>query len=139
MYNCLFESRNNGYAISTPVRDQYRGDGIASRGPGYGMVTIRVDGNDIFAVYNVTKAAREIAVKESRPVLIEAMTYRLGHHSTSDDSTAYRSIDEMSTWEKDDNPISRFKSYLINKGWWDVEKNEKYGGVFFILIFFYFK
>ena len=67
------------------------------------------------------------------------MTYRLGHHSTSDDSTAYRSIDEMSTWEKDDNPISRFKSYLINKGWWDVEKNEKYGGVFFILIFFYFK
>lgn len=131
MYNCLFESRNNGYAISTPVRDQYRGDGIASRGPGYGMVTIRVDGNDIFAVYNVTKAAREIAVKESRPVLIEAMTYRLGHHSTSDDSTAYRSIDEMSTWEKDDNPISRFKSYLINKGWWDVEKNEKYGGVFF--------
>ena len=59
---------------------QYRGDGIASRGPGYGMVTIRVDGNDLFAVYNATRAAREIAVKESRPVLIEAMTYRLGHH-----------------------------------------------------------
>ena len=79
------------------------------------MVTIRVDGNDIFAVYNATKAAREIAVKESRPVLIEAMTYRLGHHSTSDDSTAYRSIDEMNSWEKDDNPILRFRQYLIKQ------------------------
>ena len=108
----IFFCRNNGYAISTHVRDQYRGDGIASRGPGYGIVTIRVDGNDLFAVYNATKAAREIAVKESRPVLIEAMTYRLGHHSTSDDSTAYRSVDEMNSWEKDDNPILRFKQYL---------------------------
>jgi 2-oxoisovalerate dehydrogenase E1 component alpha subunit len=89
------------------------------------MVTIRVDGNDLFAVYNVTKAARDIAVKESRPVLIEAMTYRLGHHSTSDDSTAYRSIDEMNFWERDDNPMKRFKSYLINKGWWDSESDQK--------------
>lgn len=79
------------------------------------MVTIRVDGNDLFAVYNATRAAREIAVKESRPVLIEAMTYRLGHHSTSDDSTAYRSVDEMNSWEKDDNPILRFKQYLLKK------------------------
>ncbi len=89
---------------------------------GYGMVTVRVDGNDLFAVYNVTKAARDIAVKESRPVLIEAMTYRVGHHSTSDDSTAYRSVDEMNFWEKDDNPLQRFKSYLTNKGWWDQER-----------------
>jgi 2-oxoisovalerate dehydrogenase E1 component alpha subunit len=88
------------------------------------MVTIRVDGNDLFAVYNATKAARNIAVKESRPVLIEAMTYRLGHHSTSDDSTAYRSIDEMNFWERDDNPMKRFKSYLINKGWWDNESDQ---------------
>ena len=106
------------------MKEQYRGDGIASRGPGYGMVTIRVDGNDIFAVYNATKAAREIAVKESRPVLIEAMTYRLGHHSTSDDSTAYRSADEMNTWEKDDNPISRFKDYCFSKGFWTKEQDE---------------
>ena len=76
------------------------------------MVTIRVDGNDFFAVYNATKEARNIAMKESRPVLIEAMTYRLGHHSTSDDSTAYRSVDEMNSWDKDDNPIKRFKIYL---------------------------
>lgn len=81
-----------------------------------------MDGNDLFAVYNATKAAREIAVKESRPVLIEAMTYRLGHHSTSDDSTAYRSIDEMNSWEKDDNPISRFKNYLLHKSY--ISKSE---------------
>jgi 2-oxoisovalerate dehydrogenase E1 component alpha subunit len=107
------------------VRDQFRGDGVASRGSGYGIATIRVDGNDLFAVYNATKAAREIAVKQSRPVLIEAMTYRLGHHSTSDDSTAYRSVDEISSWEKDENPVLRFKQYLINKGWWDSAKDEK--------------
>ena len=117
-------SRNNGYAISTPVREQYRGDGIASRGAGYGIVTIRVDGNDLFAVYNATKAAREIAVRESRPVLIEAMTYRLGHHSTSDDSTAYRSVDEINSWEKEDNPIRRMKNYLLNKGVWDQSKDD---------------
>jgi 2-oxoisovalerate dehydrogenase E1 component alpha subunit len=69
-------SRNNGYAISTPTEDQYRGDGIAARGPGYGIATIRVDGNDIFAVYNATKAARALVVSEMRPVLIEAMTFR---------------------------------------------------------------
>jgi 2-oxoisovalerate dehydrogenase E1 component alpha subunit len=97
---------------------------VASRGPGYGIVTIRVDGNDLFAVYNATKAARDIAVTQSRPVLIEAMTYRLGHHSTSDDSTAYRSIDEINSWERDDNPVARFRQYLVNKGWWDHEKEE---------------
>ena len=50
-----FYSRNNGYAISTPVNEQYRGDGIAVRGPAFGMDTIRVDGNDVFAVYNATR------------------------------------------------------------------------------------
>jgi 2-oxoisovalerate dehydrogenase E1 component alpha subunit len=122
----IFICRNNGYAISTPVRDQYRGDGIASRGAGYGIVTIRVDGNDLFAVYNATKAAREIAVTQSRPVLIEAMTYRLGHHSTSDDSTAYRSIDEINSWEKDDNPILRFKNYLIQQNLWSIDQDQKF-------------
>ncbi len=62
-------SRNNGYAISTPAAEQYRGDGIAVRGPAYGMATIRVDGNDVFAVYNATKKAREICINESRCVI----------------------------------------------------------------------
>ena len=60
----------------TPVEDQYNGDGIASRAPGYGMMCIRVDGNDTMAVFNATAKAREIALAEKRPVLIEAMTYR---------------------------------------------------------------
>ena len=91
----IFFCRNNGYAISTPTSQQYRGDGIASRGPGYGMPTIRVDGNDILAIYNATRAARQLCLEQQRPVLIEAMTYRVGHHSTSDDSSAYRSVDEV--------------------------------------------
>jgi len=90
--------RNNGYAISTPIREQFRGDGIASRGSGYGMNTIRVDGNDFFAVYNVTKEARRIALEQGRPILIEAITYRVGHHSTSDDSTRYRESSEIERW-----------------------------------------
>ncbi|XP_074649521.1 2-oxoisovalerate dehydrogenase subunit alpha, mitochondrial-like [Tubulanus polymorphus] len=120
----IFFCRNNGYAISTPVSEQYKGDGIASRGPGYGMPTIRVDGNDVFAVYNATKAAREMSINESRPVLIEAMTYRIGHHSTSDDSSAYRSVDEVSYWDKHDHPISRLRMYMTNQGWWDNDKEK---------------
>jgi 2-oxoisovalerate dehydrogenase E1 component alpha subunit len=80
----LFYCRNNMYAISTPVDDQYAGDGIAVRGVAYGMPSIRVDGNDLFAIYAATKAAREIIIKEQRPVLIEAISYRIGDHSTSD-------------------------------------------------------
>jgi 2-oxoisovalerate dehydrogenase E1 component alpha subunit len=72
----IFFCRNNGYAISTPSSDQYRGDGIVSRSPGYGMENVRVDGNDPLAVYSVTKMARDFCVNENRPFLIEAMTYR---------------------------------------------------------------
>merc|ERR1719470_481196 len=120
----IFFCRNNGYAISTPVCEQYRGDGIAVRGPAYGMSTIRVDGNDVLAVYNACKTAREIAITENRPVLIEAMTYRIGHHSTSDDSSAYRSVDEVRYWDQKDHPITRFYHYLLSKGAWS-EAQEK--------------
>ncbi|XP_071274825.1 2-oxoisovalerate dehydrogenase subunit alpha, mitochondrial isoform X3 [Agelaius tricolor] len=87
----VFFCRNNGYAISTPTSEQYRGDGIAARGPGYGLLSIRVDGNDVFAVYNATREARRRAVAENQPFLIEAMTYRIGHHSTSDNNSMYSS------------------------------------------------
>ena len=81
----IFFCRNNGYAISTPSSEQFRGNGIASRGVGYGIKTLRVDGNDILAVLKATQLARSYATTESKPVLIEAMSYRLGAHSTSDD------------------------------------------------------
>ncbi|ESZ96731.1 2-oxoisovalerate dehydrogenase alpha subunit, mitochondrial precursor [Sclerotinia borealis F-4128] len=116
----IFICRNNGYAISTPTLEQYRGDGIASRGIGYGIDTIRVDGNDIWAVREVTMKAREIALKDGgRPVLIEAMSYRISHHSTSDDSFAYRARVEVEDWKRRDNPITRLRKYLERKGVWD--------------------
>ncbi len=82
----LFYCRNNMFAISTPVDEQYAGDGIAARGVAYGMHTLRIDGNDLFAVYNAVTEARRLIVEEKRPVLIEAISYRVGDHSTSDNS-----------------------------------------------------
>jgi len=80
------------------------------------MPTIRVDGNDIFAIYCATKAAREIIIKEKRPVLIEAISYRVGDHSTSDFSQRYRDEDEMKKWQdllaKFSNPIDRLTAYM---------------------------
>lgn len=128
-YNVLtffFASRNNGYAISTPSSQQYKGDGIAGRGIGYGIDTIRVDGNDIWAIYNVTKHARELAIKESKPVLIEAMTYRIGHHSTSDDSTKYRDRKEVEERAQFDNPITRLRRYMELKNWWSQQEEDEY-------------
>lgn len=122
--NCpvIFFCRNNGYAISTPSEEQFAGDGIASRGLGYGVRTIRVDGNDVLAVYAATEQARKIAIEQQCPVLIEAMTYRLAAHSTSDDPTGYRSKDEEERWRLKD-PLQRFKNWLDSKGWLDQEQN----------------
>ncbi|KYR01060.1 3-methyl-2-oxobutanoate dehydrogenase [Tieghemostelium lacteum] len=123
----IFFCRNNKWAISTPSKEQYKGDGIAGRGPnGYGMKTMRVDGNDIWAVYNATKLARQIAVEEQKPVLIEAMTYRVGHHSTSDDSSRYRTIEEINHWKENQNPVQRLKSYMLRKGWWDEDREKAF-------------
>lgn len=115
----IFFVRNNGYAISTPAAEQFRGDGIASRGPGYGMLTIRVDGNDALAVRSAVQAAKAKAISEQRPVLIEAMTYRVGHHSTSDDSSAYRSKQAVESWKQMDNPLHRMRNFLTDRGWWN--------------------
>ena len=86
----IFFCRNNGYAISTHTDDQYKSDGIAPRGVAFGMPSIRVDGNDILAVYKATQEARRIGVEEGRPTMIEGMSYRINSHSTSDDDSKYR-------------------------------------------------
>jgi 2-oxoisovalerate dehydrogenase E1 component alpha subunit len=114
----IFFCRNNGYAISTPSEEQYVGNGIASRGVGYGMKTIRIDGNDILAVIAAVQLAREYGIKEGKPVLIEAMSYRLGAHSTSDDPSGYRTREEEAKWQEHD-PILRMKNWMLAQGWWD--------------------
>ncbi|CAG9132579.1 unnamed protein product [Plutella xylostella] len=120
----VFLCRNNGYAISTPSSEQYRGDGIAARGPALGITTLRVDGTDTLAVYNAVKKARAFALENNKPVLVEAMNYRVGHHSTSDDSTAYRSVEEIEKWTKDESPIQKLKLYLERKGLWSDEEDK---------------
>lgn len=118
----MFFCRNNGYAISTPTSDQYGGDGIAARAVGYGMHTIRVDGNDILAVREATAAARKYIIDNQKPCLVEAMTYRAGHHSTSDDSTRYRDVAEIQHWQTYNNPITRFRNLLESRGLWSEDR-----------------
>ncbi|XDG05803.1 hypothetical protein ABKA04_005418 [Annulohypoxylon sp. FPYF3050] len=121
----IFICRNNGYSISTPTLDQYRGDGIASRGIGYGIDTVRVDGNDFWAMREATKKARDMALEDGgKPVLIEAMSYRVSHHSTSDDSYAYRARVEVEDWKRRDNPITRLRKYMETRGFWDESKEK---------------
>ncbi|KAF9013298.1 branched-chain alpha-keto acid dehydrogenase E1-alpha subunit [Cyathus striatus] len=117
----VYIARNNGFAISTPSTEQFYGDGIASRGPGYGIATIRVDGNDVLAVLNAIREARRRCLEQGRAVLVEAMTYRVGHHSTSDDSFAYRARTEVEDRKRIDNPIVRFRHYMESRGWWNAE------------------
>ncbi len=117
----IFFCRNNKYAISTSFQDQYRGDGIASRGVGYGMKSIRIDGNDALGVYYAVKEARKYCVEKGEPVLIEAMSFRGGDHSTSDYSPNYRTPVVMKGFEdylkKLGNAISRLENYCLNKKW----------------------
>ncbi|KAG6850343.1 hypothetical protein H0H93_014616 [Arthromyces matolae] len=121
----LFIARNNGFAISTPSNEQYYGDGIASRGPGYGIDTVRVDGNDILAVLVAVREGRRRCLDQGRAVLIEAMSYRVGHHSTSDDSFAYRARAEVEDRKRIDNPIVRFRLFMESKGWWNAEAEQE--------------
>lgn len=119
----IFFCRNNGYAISTPLSKQFASDGIAPKGEGYGMKSVRVDGNDFFAVYQVIKEAKEHCLSGYGPVLVEAMTYRLGAHSTADDPSVYRKSEEVEKMELKD-PILRLGKYLRKNALWDDDKEK---------------
>ena len=106
--------QNNGWAISVPLREQAAGP-IHARAEGYGMPGVLVDGNDVLAVYSVTRAAAERARAGDGPTLIEALTYRMGPHSTADDATRYRSADEVGLWRERD-PIDRYLKHLLASG-----------------------
>jgi 2-oxoisovalerate dehydrogenase E1 component alpha subunit len=106
--------QNNAWAISVPLVEQAAAP-IAARAAGYGFPGVRVDGNDVLAVYAVTKTAVDRARAGDGPTLIEAMTYRMGPHSTSDDPSRYRDEDEVLTWRERD-PIVRFRRFLSATG-----------------------
>ena len=106
--------QNNGWAISVPATEQYVAP-IAARAVGYGMPGVRVDGNDVLAVYRATKEAADRARAGGGPTLIEAMTYRVGPHSTADDATRYRSDEEVERWRSFD-PIERYRRFLGSTG-----------------------
>ena len=106
--------QNNGWAISVPTSRQSVGE-IWKRAEGLGMPGVRVDGNDVLAVYRVTREAVERARSGGGPTLIEALTYRMGPHTTADDASRYRSEDEVERWRAFD-PIDRYRTWLLASG-----------------------
>ncbi|MBI5174471.1 MAG: pyruvate dehydrogenase (acetyl-transferring) E1 component subunit alpha [Candidatus Obscuribacter sp.] len=111
----VFMCLNNQYAISVPLSKQMRNATLAQRAIAYGMPGIRVDGNDVLAVYVAAKEAVERARAGEGPTLIEGLTYRFTPHTTADDPKRYRSEEECNLWTKRE-PLNRFKKYLLNKG-----------------------
>jgi pyruvate dehydrogenase E1 component alpha subunit len=109
---------NNGWAISTPVREQTAAGSVAAKAAAVGIAGERVDGNDVLAVLEATAAARRRAVGGEGPTLIEAVTYRMGPHTTADDPTRYVPADELESWRSRD-PITSFRNRLEQAGLWD--------------------
>lgn len=116
----IFYCQNNQWAISVPRESQMNSETVAQKALGYGMPTIQVDGNDVFAVYKATKEARERAVSGGGPSFIEAVTYRLGDHTTADDARRYRDAKEVDAWKTKD-PLIRTRKYLESVGKWTDE------------------
>jgi len=120
---CIFICRNNGYAISVPRSRQTASESIAIKAKAYGFPGVLVDGNDILAVIRATREAADRARKGEGPTLIEAVTYRQGAHSSSDDPRAYRPDEELEQSVQGD-PIIRFRKYLEEKKLWDASREE---------------
>lgn len=118
----IFFVQNNQYAISMPVEKQTKSQTLAQKALGHGINGIQVDGNDILAVIKAVEEAVEKA-RKGEPVLVEALTYRLKDHTTSDDSTRYRDEDEVEKWKEKD-PLKRFEEYLKEHGIWNDELEE---------------
>ncbi len=111
----VFICLNNQYAISVPFERQCKAETIAQKSIAYGMPGIRVDGNDVLAMYVATKEAVERARRGEGPTLIEALTYRFTPHTTADDPKRYRSEEDTQVWRERE-PLARFAAYLETKG-----------------------
>jgi pyruvate dehydrogenase E1 component alpha subunit len=116
----VFFCQNNGWAISVPRARQCAAESLAAKAVGYGMPGIQIDGNDPFAAFLATRAALERARAGEGPSFIEALTYRLGPHTTSDDPSRYRDeaeVEQMRPFE----PLARYRRFLEGRGLWSAE------------------
>lgn len=111
----IFFIQNNQFAISTPVSHQHAASSLAERAAGYGMPAVRVDGNDVLACFAVVAEAAQRARSGGGPTFVEAITYRMGPHTTSDDPTRYRTAADVEHWAARD-PITRYTAYLQSTG-----------------------
>ncbi len=116
----VFICRNNGWAISVPTERQTASETFAAKGVAYGIPGVRCDGNDVFAVVKTTREAVLRAVRGDGPTLIEALTYRMSGHSTSDDASRYRPEEQMGSWTALD-PIRRLRLFLEERGSWSTQ------------------
>lgn len=119
---CVLVCQNNHWSISVPVSRQTASASLALKGRAYGMPSVRVDGNDMLAVFKVVTDAVRRARSGLGPTFIEALTYRIGAHSTSDDPTRYRTEEEVRAWERKD-PLIRLQRHLVALGLTDDAKD----------------
>jgi len=123
---CVLICQNNQWAISTPGSIQTAAETIAIKGCGYGVESLRADGNDIFAVHEVTRYAVEKARAGGGPTFIELLTYRVSAHSSSDDPSRYRDESVTDVWRDDRDPLSRARVFLEHRGWLDLGQHDEY-------------
>jgi pyruvate dehydrogenase E1 component alpha subunit len=116
----IFLCQNNGFAISMPTDRQTAAEHLVHKAVGYGMPGVQVDGNDLMAVFVATRDAVERARAGHGPTFIEALTFRIGPHTTTDDAGRYRSEDAVEEWRTKD-PIDRVRAYLRSNDAWDEE------------------
>lgn len=121
---CVFFCQNNGWAISLPREEQTKSETIAQKAIAYGMPGQQVDGNDLLAVYAATAEALERARSGHGPTLIEAVTYRLGPHTTADDPGRYRDAAHTDEWRKRD-PLERVRIFLSERDLWTSQWQEE--------------
>jgi pyruvate dehydrogenase E1 component alpha subunit/2-oxoisovalerate dehydrogenase E1 component alpha subunit len=117
--------QNNQWAISTPGTAQTASETIAIKGIGYGVESLRADGNDVFAVYEVCKYAADKARRGDGPTFIELLTYRVSAHSSSDDPTRYRDESITDKWKENRDPIARLRAYMESRGWLTAEQHDR--------------
>src|SRR6478736_116095 len=119
----IFVIENNGYGLSTPVSEQYRCEQLVDKARGYGMEGVRIDGNNILAVYDTIKGIRDYCIREQRPYLVECMTFRMrGHEEAS--GTKYVPKELFEEWGKKD-PVLNYELFLLKEGVLDSDESKK--------------